>query len=118
MAGPGALTPLHECATSDALRCAELLAPLAREAATVASKELEEALNGAMEVDQQVGDGGWGNAKRDFGEFMGILSNYINGELGCMLRIYGVYILYIYIFIYLNNGMEYICYTYLFVGME
>jgi len=60
MAGPGALTPLHECATSDALRCAELLAPLARDAATVASRQLEEALNGAMEVDQQVGgeDGG------------------------------------------------------------
>lgn len=50
---PGALTPLHECATSDVLRCAELLAPLARDAATVASRQLEEALNGAMEVDQQ-----------------------------------------------------------------
>ena len=60
MAGPGALTPLHECATSDALRCAELLAPLARDAATVASRQLEEALNGAMEVDHQVGGEGWG----------------------------------------------------------
>lgn len=49
---PGALTPLHECASCDAVRCAELLAPRAREAAEAASVQLEEALQGAMEVDQ------------------------------------------------------------------
>ena len=54
----------------------------------------------------------------------GILTNYIwwivmyvdnLWRIYCIIYIYTVYI---YIFIYLNNGMKYICYTYLFVGME
>ena len=60
MAGPGALTPLHECATSDALRCAELLAPLARDTATVASRQLEEALTAPWRWTNRWG-GGWKN---------------------------------------------------------
>ncbi|CAK9060528.1 unnamed protein product [Durusdinium trenchii] len=49
----GALTPLHECATSDAQRCAQLLAVRASEAAMKATEELEKALVDGMEVDQE-----------------------------------------------------------------
>ena len=53
---------------------------------------------------------------RGIGDFMGILSNYINGELGCMLRIYGVYtVCSIYIYIYLSQQWDGIYLLYIFV---
>ncbi|CAJ1344266.1 unnamed protein product [Effrenium voratum] len=52
---PGALTPLHECAVTDAARSARLLAPWAAEAARRGEAELERALGGEMEVDQGAG---------------------------------------------------------------